>query len=64
LSGYKIIECRKLNRSERRRSSKLKPILDTLDELKVSGDAIDYSDEKSVNSMTTAVSHYNLKKVQ
>lgn len=58
----KFVEREKLNKS-RRRSSKFKPLLEALDKLEVGGDAIevDYSDDKSVNSMRTAVYQYNQK---
>ena len=58
----KFVEREKLNKS-RRRSSKFKPLLEALDKLKVGGDAIEvyYSDDKSVNSMRTAVYQYNQK---
>jgi len=59
----KFVSREKLNTS-RKRSSKFKPLLDALDKLEVGGDAIevDYSDDKSVNSMRTAVYQYNQKK--
>lgn len=59
----KFVEREKVNTS-RRRSSKFKPLLEALDQLEVGGDAIevDYEDEKSVNSMRTAVYQYNKKK--
>ena len=58
----KFVEREKLNKS-RRRSSKFKPLLEALDKLEVGGDAIevDYSDDKSVNSMRTAGYQYNQK---
>lgn len=54
-----------VNRSEikssKRRSSKFKPLLDALDQLKPGGEAVEisYSNDKSVNSMRTAVYQYN-----
>lgn len=59
----KFVKREKLNTS-RRRSSKFKPLLDALDKLEVGGDAIeiDYSDDKSVSSMRTAVYQYNQEK--
>ncbi|NGP89179.1 hypothetical protein [Fodinibius halophilus] len=47
--------------SSKRRSSKFKPLLEALDKLEVGGEAIevDYDDDKSVNSMRTAVYQYN-----
>lgn len=58
----KFVSREKLNTSKRR-SSKFKPLLEALDKLEVGGDAIevDYSDDKSVNSMRTAVYQYNQK---
>lgn len=49
--------------TSKKRSSKFKPLLEALDKLKVGGDAIeiDYEDDKSVNSMRTAVYQYNQK---
>ncbi len=59
----KFVEREKLNTS-RKRSSKFKPLLEALDKLEVGGDAIeiDYEDDKSVNSMRTAVYQYNQEK--
>lgn len=56
----KFVEREKINTSKKR-SSKFKPLLEALDKLEVGGDAIeiDYEDEKSVNSMRTAVYQYN-----
>lgn len=56
----KFVEREKINTSKKR-SSKFKPLLEALDQLKVGGDAIeiDYKDDKSVNSMRTAVYQYN-----
>lgn len=54
-----------VNRSEikssKRRSSKFKPLMEALDSLEPGGDAVEvsYTDEKSVNSMRTAVYQYN-----
>lgn len=50
--------------TSKKRSSKFKPLLEALDQLEVGGDAIeiDYEDDKSVNSMRTAVYQYNQKK--
>lgn len=54
-----------VNRSEiktsKRRSSKFKPLMEALDNLEPGGDAVEvsYTDEKSVNSMRTAVYQYN-----
>lgn len=47
--------------TSKRRSSKYKPLLEALDDLEVGGDAIEvsYEDDKSVNSMRTAVYQYN-----
>lgn len=47
--------------TSKRRSSKFKPLLEALDQLEAGGDAIevDYEDDKSVNSMRTAVYQYN-----
>lgn len=59
----KFVEREKINTSKRR-SSKFKPLLEALDQLEVGGDAIeiDYEDDKSVNSMRTAVYQYNREK--
>jgi hypothetical protein len=59
----KFVEREKIKMSKRR-SSKFKPLLDALDKLEVGGDAIevDYSDDKNVNSMRTAVYQYNQNK--
>jgi len=59
----KFVEREKINMSKRR-SSKFKPLLEALDELEVGGDAIevDYTDDKNVNSMRTAVYQYNQDK--
>lgn len=56
----KFVEREKINTSKKR-SSKFKPLLEALDKLEVGGDAIeiDYDDDKSVNSMRTAVYQYN-----
>ncbi len=56
----KFVEREKINTSKKR-SSKFKPLLEALDKLEVGGDAIEinYKDEKSVNSMRTAVYQYN-----
>lgn len=58
-----FVEREKMNVSKRR-SSKFKPLLDALDKLEVGGDAIEvsYQDDKSVNSMRTAVYQYNQDK--
>ena len=50
--------------TSKKRSSKFKPLLEALDQLEVGGDAIevDYEDDKSVNSMRTAVYQYNQKR--
>lgn len=55
---------RKKIKTTKRRASKFKPLLDALDDLKVGGEAIEvqYKDEKSVNSMRTAVYQYNREK--
>jgi len=47
--------------SSKRRASKFKPLMDALDKLEPGGQAVEvsYSDEKSVNSMRTAVYQYN-----
>lgn len=56
----KFVEREKIRKSKRR-SSKFKPLLEALDQLEVGGDAIEvpYEDDKSVNSMRTAVYQYN-----
>lgn len=56
----KFVEREKINTSKKR-SSKFKPLLEALDKLEVGGDAIEinYKDDKSVNSMRTAVYQYN-----
>ena len=56
----KFVEREKINTSKKR-SSKFKPLLEALDNLEVGGDAIEinYKDDKSVNSMRTAVYQYN-----
>ncbi|MDX1585479.1 MAG: hypothetical protein ACNS64_13475 [Candidatus Halalkalibacterium sp. M3_1C_030] len=56
----KFVEREKINTSKKR-SSKFKPLLEALDSLEVGGDAIEinYKDDKSVNSMRTAVYQYN-----
>ncbi|MEX1062648.1 MAG: hypothetical protein WEC12_03520 [Balneolaceae bacterium] len=48
-------------KSSKRRSSKFKPLMEALDKLEPGGDAVEvsYSNEKSVNSMRTAVYQYN-----
>ncbi len=48
-------------KSSKRRSSKFKPLMDALDKLEPGGQAVEvgYSNEKSVNSMRTAVYQYN-----
>ncbi len=48
-------------KSSKRRSSKFKPLMKALDKLEPGGDAVEvsYSNEKSVNSMRTAVYQYN-----
>lgn len=48
-------------KSSKRRSSKFKPLMEALDSLEPGGDAVEvsYTDEKSVNSMRTAVYQYN-----
>jgi hypothetical protein len=47
--------------SSKRRASKFKPLMDALDKLEPGGDAVQvsYQNEKSVNSMRTAVYQYN-----
>lgn len=59
----KFVDREKIHTSKKR-SSKFKPLLEALDQLEVGGDAIeiDYEDDKSVNSMRTAVYQYNQKK--
>ncbi len=59
----KFVEREKINMSKRR-SSKFKPLLEALDKLEVGGDAVevDYTDDKNVNSMRTAVYQYNQDK--
>lgn len=56
----KFVDRKKIQKSKRR-SSKFKPLLEALDQLEVGGDAIEvpYEDDKSVNSMRTAVYQYN-----
>lgn len=56
----KFVEREKINTSKKR-ASKFKPLLEALDKLEAGGDAIeiDYKDDKSVNSMRTAVYQYN-----
>lgn len=56
----KFVDREKINTSKRR-SSKFKPLLDALDKLEVGGEAIEvsYDNDKSVNSMRTAVYQYN-----
>ena len=48
-------------RTSKKRSSKFKPLLDALDRLEPGGKAIEvtYTNDKSVNSMRTAVYQYN-----
>lgn len=48
-------------RTSKKRSSKFKPLLDALDRLEPGGQAIEvtYTNDKSVNSMRTAVYQYN-----
>lgn len=48
-------------KSSKRRSSKFKPLMEALDKLEAGGDAVEvsYTNEKSVNSMRTAVYQYN-----
>jgi hypothetical protein len=48
-------------KSSKRRSSKFKPLMEALDKLEPGGDAVEvsYTNEKSVNSMRTAVYQYN-----
>jgi len=59
----KFVEREKI-RTSKKRSSKFKPLLEALDKLEVGGDAIEisYEDDKSVNSMRTAVYQYNREK--
>lgn len=59
----KFVDRNKIKRAKKR-SSKFKPLLEALDKLEVGGDAIevDYTDEKNVNSMRTAVYQYNKEK--
>lgn len=56
----KFVDREKIETSKKR-SSKFKPLLEALDKLEVGGDAIEipYKDDKSVNSMRTAVYQYN-----
>jgi len=51
-------------KTSKKRSSKFKPLLEALDKLDVGGDAIevDYTNDKNVNSMRTAVYQYNQEK--
>lgn len=58
----KFVDREKINTSKRR-SSKFKPLLEALDKLEVGGEAIEinYKNDKSVNSMRTAVYQYNQK---
>jgi hypothetical protein len=48
-------------KSSKRRSSKFKPLMEALDKLEPGGDAVEvsYTNEKSVNSMRTAIYQYN-----
>lgn len=48
-------------KSSKRRASKFKPLMDALDKLEPGGQAVEvsYSNDKSVNSMRTAVYQYN-----
>ncbi|MEX2600761.1 MAG: hypothetical protein WD355_03875 [Balneolaceae bacterium] len=48
-------------KSSKRRSSKFKPLMEALDKLEPGGNAVEvsYSNDKSVNSMRTAVYQYN-----
>ncbi|MGM0587249.1 MAG: hypothetical protein ACQETE_02430 [Bacteroidota bacterium] len=48
-------------KTSKKRSSKFKELLEALDKLEPGGDALEvgYKDEKSVNSMRTAVYQYN-----
>ncbi|TVQ67280.1 MAG: hypothetical protein EA360_02560 [Balneolaceae bacterium] len=48
-------------KSSKRRSSKFKPLMDALDKLEPGGQAVEvsFANEKSVNSMRTAVYQYN-----
>lgn len=59
----KFVERERINTSKKR-SSKFKPLLEALDKLEIGGDAIEinYENDKSVNSMRTAVYQYNQEK--
>lgn len=59
----KFVEREKI-RTSKKRSSKFKPLLEAVEQLKVGGDAIEvqYKDEKNLNSMRTAVYQYNQEK--
>lgn len=48
-------------KSSKRRASKFKPLMDALDKLEPGGRAVEvsYKNDKSVNSMRTAVYQYN-----
>jgi len=48
-------------KSSKRRASKFRPLMDALDKLEPGGQALEvtYTNEKSVNSMRTAVYQYN-----
>lgn len=63
MMDIKFVKREKINTSKKR-SSKFKPLLEALDKLEVGGDAIeiDYRNDKSVNSMRTAVYQYNQEK--
>ena len=58
----KFVDREEMNAS-RKRGSKYRSLLDALDKLEVDEGAIevDYKDEKSLNSMRTAVYQYNYK---
>lgn len=48
-------------KASKRRSSKFKPLMDALDKLEPGGQAVEvsYNNDKTVNSMRTAVYQYN-----
>jgi hypothetical protein len=51
-------------KKSKRRSSKLRPLIDALDTLAPGGDAIEvtYIEEKEINSIRTAIYQYNQEK--
>lgn len=51
-------------KKSKRRSSKLRPLIDALEHLESGGDAIEvsYNEEKEINSIRTAIYQYNQEK--